>query len=121
MLGKVEHNILSTENGWHEQFTPIKQEYSSFISKLSQSGGDEDDEDLYTTTEFFEQMHELEMDNARHSPPAVCSMDAVSAITKSPMSRSRKRAKLSHTLLLKNLSNCKNNVISSLLVSYSGL
>lgn len=39
-LAEQSHRIKQTVNSWQKKFTRIKQEYSSFISKLKQSGRD---------------------------------------------------------------------------------
>lgn len=74
----------------------MKQEYTAYVAAISSSGRDGDDEGLFNKPEFFEEMHELERDKARHAPPAVLSTENGSTVSDAPLSSSRKRFKLSH-------------------------
>ena len=75
-----------------KKFTRMKQEYSLYIAKISQSGRDGDDTTLYNLLEFYEKMHKLENDKARHDPPAHIELDGLDwtvADTTSTKKRSR--------------------------------
>lgn len=99
-LAEKEHGVKRTAKGWQKKFTRMKQEYTAFVAKLSESGRDGDDEGLFDTPEFYERMHELERGKARHDPPAVLCTEDASLISDAPLSSSRKRVKLSHSAVM---------------------
>ena len=68
-LAEEKYIVKRTAKAWQKKFNRIKQEYSAFIAKISESGRDGDDEDLYDTPPFFKEMHELERNRARHNRP----------------------------------------------------
>lgn len=72
-LAAENHGIIRTADGWIKKFKRIRTAYSDFVAKIKKSGRDGDDEDLYDKPEFFDIIHELEYDRARHHPPAVMS------------------------------------------------
>ena len=76
----------------------MKQEYSAYIANISQSGRDGDDTMLYNLPEFYEQMHELEKDKARHDPPAHVALDRTE-VTEVDTTSTRKRSRSGNGLL----------------------
>lgn len=69
-LAEQSNEIQPTAKGWQNTFTRIKQEYSAFFSKIKHFKRDGNDEDLFNTPEFFEQMRELENCEPKYDSPA---------------------------------------------------
>jgi len=99
-LAKEENGIFRSAKAWQKKFTRMKQEYSAYIAKISQSGRDGDDDTLYNKSAIFAVMHELEHAKARHSPPAVLSSNNDMTEAGLSLSSSRKRMKLSSSSML---------------------
>ena len=59
-FAKKENSINRSAKVMQKTFTRMKQEYSAYIAKISQSAHGEDDKDLYEEPEFFKEMHDLE-------------------------------------------------------------
>jgi len=72
------------------------------MAKISELGRDGDDEALYDKPEFYERMHEheLERGKTRHDSPALFSKDDAILLSDVKLSSSRKRVKLSHSALI---------------------
>eukprot|EP00171_Calliarthron_tuberculosum_P002950 IDg2950t1 len=64
------YDVIRSPEAWQKKFNRIRKDYSSYISKVKQSGRDGDDEELYNKPDFFDLVHELERGKARHDPPS---------------------------------------------------
>jgi len=68
---KEQNDINRTAKRCQKTFTRMKQDYTSHIANISQSGRDGDDEGLFDMPDYFEKMHEVEHNKVRQAPPAV--------------------------------------------------
>lgn len=98
-LAEQSHGIKRTAKGWQKKFTRIKQEYFAFIAMVKQSGRYADDDDLFNTSKYFENMHELEKSKARHDTPGDYSIDEGASVAETPGTSTRKRTRISRDAL----------------------
>lgn len=94
-IAKDRHGITQTASGWKKKYNRIRKEYGMYVAKIRQSGREGDDPVLYDKSNIFEEIHELEPNNARHNPPALISTSSLAEGTDdgSVMSSIRKCAK----------------------------
>lgn len=59
-LAEKEHGIWRTPKERLKEVTRVKQYYSGFVTKVSQSGRYGDDNNLHDTQKYFELMHGIE-------------------------------------------------------------
>lgn len=95
-LAKKHNNITRSPKPLQNKFTRIKQKYSAYITKISKSGRDGDDQDLFDKPEFFEEVHEREHGKARQNLQAVFDWELGSNKVDSTPSSSRKRKRQTH-------------------------
>lgn len=70
-LSEKECGIEPNANEWKSRFNCIKQDYSSYVKKINQSGRDGEDEDLQRKSKFSQEMHNMEYEKARYNPTAI--------------------------------------------------
>lgn len=101
-LAASTHGVTRTAAGWKKKFYRIRKEYDDYINAISQSGRDGDDEDLFNKPCFYDLIHELLRDKARHDPPAMLStaLFGDGADDGSTMTSTKKRVKREHSLTL---------------------
>lgn len=96
------HGVTRTAAGWKKKFYRIRKDYDDYINAISQSGRDGDDEDLFNKPCYYDLIHELLRDKARHDPPAMLSTAIFGdgGDDGSTMTSTKKRVKREHTLTL---------------------
>eukprot|EP00171_Calliarthron_tuberculosum_P005588 IDg5588t1 len=72
-LASSKHGVARTAAGWKKKFYRIRKDYDEYITAISQSGRDGDDENLFNKPNYYELVHELLRHKARHDPPAMLS------------------------------------------------
>lgn len=82
----------------------MKKECPAFIAKISESGKDGDEPNLYDKPEFYKQMHEIERRNSRYDPAAVIFSENTSIVSDLSLTSTHKKAMNSHMTLMETFS-----------------